>query len=250
MNNIDLSGKRAWVTGAGSGLGRQFALLLARHGAHIVAAGRRAEPLETLAREIVRAAGTCLPCPLDVTDAASVQAAFDRVDGIDILINNAGIVGQAPAMDMTEADWDQVIDTNLKGMFLMAQAAARLMRTQSSGGSIVNIASILGLRQAGGVLAYAVSKAGVVQLTKQLALEFARHGVRVNALAPGYIATELNRDFLETDAGKALVSRIPQRRLGRVEDLEAPLLLLASEAGAYMTGSVVVVDGGHMVGSL
>ncbi len=149
----------------------------------------------------------------------------------------------------TESDWDAVVDTNLKGAFFLSQAIARRMREQG-GGAIVNVSSILGLRVAGNVAAYAVSKAGLVQLTKALALEWARFGIRVNALCPGYIETDLNRHFFETDAGDALVRRIPLRSLGRFEDLDAPMLLLCSDAGRYMTGSTLVVDGGHLVSSL
>lgn len=187
---------------------------------------------------------------LDVTDPAAIEAVTERLGPVDILVNNAGLVREAAAMDQSEDDWDAVIDTNLKGMFLMAQAAGRAMRERGRGGAIINIASILGLRQAGGVLPYAVSKAGAIQLTKTLALEWARFGIRVNALAPGYLDTELNAAFWDSEAGKTLVRRIPQRRLGRLEDLDGPLLLLASDASAYMTGAVLTVDGGHLVGSL
>jgi NAD(P)-dependent dehydrogenase (short-subunit alcohol dehydrogenase family) len=154
------------------------------------------------------------------------------------------------ALDVAEADWSSVIDTNLKGAWLVAQHAARRMVHHDTGGSIVNIASILGLRVAGGVAPYAISKAGVVQMTKALALEWARHRIRVNALAPGYIETDLNEAFFASDAGKALIRRIPQRRLGEARELDGALLLLASDAGSYMTGSVIAVDGGHLVSGL
>jgi len=186
---------------------------------------------------------------LDVADAVAIEAAADVLRGVDILVNNAGIVRDKPAFDQSEEDWDAVINTNLKGAFLMAQAVAHGMK-ERGGGAIINIASILGLRQAGGVLPYAVSKAGIIQLTKSLALEWARFNIRVNALAPGYIGTDLNGDFWKTGAGAALIKRIPQRRLGRLEDLDGPLLLLASEAGAYITGTTIVADGGHLVSSL
>lgn len=165
------------------------------------------------------------------------------------MVNNAGLVREGPASVHSEDDWDTVLDTNLKGMFFLAQAMAVGMRTRG-GGSIINVASILGLRQAGGVVSYAVSKAGVVQLTKTLALEWARDGIRVNALAPGYIDTDINRDFWSTEAGKALIKRIPQRRLGKLQDLDGPLLLLASDASRYITGTVLAVDGGHLVNTL
>jgi len=247
-----LAGKRALVTGASSGLGAHFAGLLAAHGAEVLVAARRLDALEALAdRHAAQGTGTgrlrCLS--LDVTDAASRAALAEAVGPVDILVNNAGLVREGAALAHAEDDWDAVIDTNLKGMFYLAQALAPGMRSRG-GGSIVNVASILGLRQAGGVVSYAVSKAGVIQLTKTLALEWARYGIRVNALAPGYIETELNRDFWSTDAGQALVKRIPQRRLGQLADLDGPMLLLCSDASRYMTGSVIAVDGGHLVATL
>lgn len=246
---FDLAGRQALVTGASSGLGFHFAKLLAGHGARVFATARRTALLETLCSEIAEAGGAATPITVDVTNAASVCSIAQRIGRVDILVNNAGVVSDGGAFDQSEKDWDHVIDTNLKGMFLVAQAAGAIMRN-SGGGAIINIASVLGLRQAGGVLPYAVSKAGVIQMTKSLALEWARFGIRVNALAPGYLETELNRDFWKTDAGKALIRRIPQRRLGRLEDLDGPLLLLAGDASRYMTGAVIAVDGGHLVSSL
>jgi NAD(P)-dependent dehydrogenase (short-subunit alcohol dehydrogenase family) len=186
---------------------------------------------------------------LDVTSAASI-AELGMLGQIDILVNNAGVTRQAAALDQTEADWDAVIDTNLKGAFLMSRAVGRAMRDRGAPGSIVNIASVLGLRQVGGVLSYAVSKAGLIQLTKTMALELARFGIRVNAIAPGYVETDLNRDFWESDAGLAMLKRIPQRRLVREADLDAPLLLLASDTSTHMTGSVIAVDGGHLLSTM
>lgn len=249
---LRLDGKVALVTGASGGLGRHFAQVLAAAGASVVLAARRVEKLEETARAIGHGAHAVA---LDVADAASVTAAFaaaeDAAGGpVTIVINNAGIADTRPALDVTPEDWDRVLDTNLSGAFLVAQAAARRMSATRSGGSIVNIASIAGLRPAGAVAAYCASKAGLVHLTKALALEWARHGIRVNALCPGYIETDINADFFATEAGKALVKRIPQRRLGRPEELDAPLLLLASDASPYLTGATLAVDGGHLVSSL
>lgn len=251
---FDLAGKTALVTGASSGLGRHFAQVLAQAGAKVVLAARRMDELEKLAGEIAAAGGQAVAVRLDVTDAAAVRAALDageaRLGGVDILINNSGIAQGVPVLDQTEEDWDRVLDTNLKGAFLVATETARRMRDAKRAGSIVNIASILGLRQSGQVTAYATSKAGLIQMTKSMALELARYNIRVNALAPGYINTEMNRDFMDTPVGEALVKRIPQRRIGRPEDLDGALLLLASDASRYMTGAVIAVDGGHLVSSL
>lgn len=248
FDSTTLAGKRALVTGASSGLGAHFAALLAAHGAQVVLAARRIDSLEAMATSIAQKGSvSCLQ--LDVRDTASHERAIESAGPIDILVNNAGVVREGSAMTQSEEDWDSVMETNLKGAFFLSQAVAKDMQKRG-GGSIVNVASILGLRQAGGVIAYAVSKAGIVQLTKTLALEWARHGIRVNALAPGYIETDLNRDFWSGDAGKSLIKRIPSRRLGRLDDLNGPMLLLASDLSQYMTGSVLAVDGGHLVSTL
>lgn len=248
MDFTDLEGKRALVTGASGGLGLHFAELLAARGVQVTLAARREGRLEAACAEIRLTGGRAEALVMDVADPASVARAIPK--GIDILVNNAGISRAGPAMDVAEDDWQAVIDTNLSGVFHAAQAAARAMKAHGRGGAIVNIASILGLRVAGGVAAYAASKAGVVQLTRALALEWARFGIRVNALCPGYIETDINREFLASEAGEALIRRIPQRRIGRPKDLDGALLLLASEAGSYITGASLAVDGGHLVSSL
>lgn len=252
--DFGLAGRTVLVTGASGGLGRHFAGVLARAGATVVLAARRTEAIEEAATEIRAGGSRAVAVTLDVTDAASVEAAFTEAErlcgGVDVLVNNSGVAVTRAAVDLAEDDWDRVLDTNLKGAWLMSRAFARRRREAKKPGAIVNVASILGLRVAGQVAAYAVSKAGLVQLTQAMALELARHDVRVNALAPGYIATAINRDFFETDAGRAMIARIPQRRLGRPEDLDGPLLLLCSDASRFMTGVVVPVDGGHLVSSL
>ena len=243
----DLSLKTALITGASSGLGRHFARTLARHGARVALAARRMDALSALAEEIVQAGGSALAVALDVTDEESVQTAVATIErdfgGIDILVNNSGISLPKPALEQTSGDWDKVIDTNLKGAFLVAREVGRAMVSAGRSGSIVNIASIVGFRPVSQLAVYGVSKAGLIQLTHALALELARHDIRVNALAPGYIETEMNEGFWDTEAGRAMIRRIPQRRLGTPADLDGPLLLLASDASAYMTGAVIAVDG-------
>jgi hypothetical protein len=247
---FDLSGMVALVTGASSGLGAHFANVLAASGAEVIVAARRLAPLEELANRIAAGGGRCETMLLDVADPAAIEGAAGRMGRVDILVNNAGLARESSALDHSLADWETIIDTNLRGAFLMAQAVARAIRERGTGGSIINIASILGIRQAGGVAAYAISKAGVIQLTKTLALEWARYGIRVNALAPGYFKTEINTEFWNGEGGKAMMRRIPQRRLGELRELDGPLLLLASDASAYMTGSILTIDGGHAVSSL
>lgn len=251
---MDMNGRVALVTGASSGLGAHFSRVLSARGAQVVLAARRVAALESLRADIEAAGGRASVVELDVSDDQSVAEAFARMDGeglqVDVVVNNAGISIARPAMSIEAAEWDKVVDTNLKGVFLVAQAAAVRMQARGGSGSIVNVASILGHRVAGALASYAASKAGVVRLTEVLALEWARYGIRVNSLCPGYVETDINRDFFTSEAGEALIRRIPQRRLGKPSDLDGALLLLASDAGRYITGSSIVVDGGHLVSSL
>ncbi len=246
---LTLTGKRALITGASSGLGLHFAGVMAAAGAEVTLAARRLDKVEGEAERLRQAGHAAHAAALDVTHPESIAALFGTAAPFDVLINNAGITGSGAALDMEQSAFEHVIDTNLNGVFAVAQAAARQM-ADGAGGSIVNVASILGLRVAGHVAAYTASKAAVVQLTKALALEWARHDIRVNAICPGYIETPLNTAFFDTDAGKALIRRIPQRRLGQLCDLDAPLMLLASDASSFMTGATLAVDGGHLVSSL
>ncbi|RQS67011.1 SDR family NAD(P)-dependent oxidoreductase [Burkholderia sp. Bp8963] len=251
---FSLCGRRPFVTGASSGLGRYFARALAQAGATVVVAARRVDRLNNVVAEIEQAGGMAIAASIDVTSADSVRLAFDAIQAdvgvVDLVINNAGVASTHPLLEHSEQTWDEAIDTNLKGAYLVATEAARRMVAAGVGGAVINIASITGLRVAGGVAPYCASKAGLIHLTRSMALELARHRIRVNAIAPGYVSTELNAGFLASDAGQKLMSRIPGRAFGRPEDLLGPLLLLASDAGAYMTGSVVAVDGGHLVSSL
>jgi NAD(P)-dependent dehydrogenase (short-subunit alcohol dehydrogenase family) len=245
-----LAGRKALVTGTSQGLGRHFARVLAHAGASVILAGRQTEKMHTLCDELRTAGKDCSVAVFDAQNFASIEALSPAMQGLDILVNNAGVGRGATALNQSEAQWDEVLDTNLKGLFFVAQAAGRAMREHGRGGSIINIASVAGIRQAIGLLPYHVSKSGVIQLTKTLALELARFNVRVNAIAPGSFLTEATEAFWQTEAGKAMLQRIPQRRLGQMQDLDGPLLLLASDASAYMTGSVLAVDGGHLVSSL
>ena len=250
MPSFSLANQTAIVTGASSGLGAHFAHVLAEAGAKVALLARRKRLAEEVAAEIKHEGGIAEAFAADVTDADSVARALHDVEAAlglpDILVNNAGAHAGDMAIDLSAAEWDQVMETNLKGAWLLTQRLAKQWIERKRPGVVVNIASILGIGVGPGVMPYAVSKAGVIQMTKALAIEWARFGIRVNALAPGYFPTDLNKDYLATPAGEAMVKRIPLRRLGAFEDLDGPLLLLASPASSYMTGSVVTVDGGHL----
>jgi NAD(P)-dependent dehydrogenase (short-subunit alcohol dehydrogenase family) len=254
LPSFDLADQVALVTGASSGIGRHLAELLATAGAKVALAARRVDRLAEAAREIEAAGGQCLPIACDVTRSDSVAAAValaeNTLGALTILVNNAGVVVAKPVLQHTEEEWDYVVDTNLKGAWLMAREFAQHLVDRQRPGRIVNIASVLGLRTIARVPSYTAAKAGLIHLTGVLAMELARYGILVNAIAPGYVETDFNRDFLRSDAGKKLEARIPLRRVGRPDDLDGAMLLLASPAGAYITGAVIAVDGGHGVAAI
>jgi len=244
-----LEGTVALVTGASSGLGAHMARVLARSGATVAIGARRADKLADTARAIEDAGGRAFAVDLDVTDLASVEAAFTQIVAAvgvpTVLVNNAGIAEAKPALTMSDAAFTRVIETNLIGQWRVAKAFAQRLVAAKRGGSIVNIASIAGERAVGALAAYSASKAGLIMLSGNLAAEWARYGIRVNAISPGYIRTDLNSAFFDSPAGEAMIERIPLGRLGREADLDGTLLLLASDASANMTGANIVIDGGH-----
>ena len=248
---FDVSQEIILVTGASQGLGRQFARVLAAHGAAVVLAARQTAKLQSLEEEIRSQGGRAAAVAMDVTDTASIAAAITAAETalgpISVLINNAGIAIEKPAVDQAEADWDAVLNANLKGAYFAATELSRRMIARQQEGNIVNIASVLGTGVMKFLAPYTISKAGIIQATKVLALELASHNIRVNALAPGYIDTEMNHAVWSTPAGERLAKRIPQRRIGAESDLDGAILLLASKASRYMTGSVVTVDGGFLL---
>ncbi|OXR34787.1 SDR family oxidoreductase [Pseudomonas umsongensis] len=252
---FSLIGKTVLVTGASSGIGAHLARVASDAGARVVLGARRVERLQQLADEIRQTGGEAMAVALDVTDRDSVEAAFDAAQAafgvVDVVLNNAGIGNGQRVLEISEADWRAILSTNLDGVWRVAQCAAQRLAKAQRPGSIVNIASMLGLRVGTGYSHYCAAKAGVVQLSKSLALELARYQIRVNAIAPGYFKTEMNDEYFDSEKGQAYIrDTVPMRRLGSLQELEGPFLLLASEAGAFMTGAVLAVDGGHLVGSL
>lgn len=254
MDMFGLQGKTALVTGAGTGLGRQFATTLAAAGATVALAARRREKLDETRRLVEEIGGTAICLELDVTDSRSVTSCVRAVESElgtpNILVNNAGIAAQNMLVDIDDEEWNKVIDTNVNGVFKVAREVAKAMIEAKQPGSIVNIASVLGFRNAPTLSHYAASKAAVVSMTKTFALELVQFGIRVNAIAPGYFETDMNTDMIRSERGQHLLKRIPMRRVGELRELDGALLLLASEAGSFMTGSTITVDGGHLCNSL
>jgi NAD(P)-dependent dehydrogenase (short-subunit alcohol dehydrogenase family) len=250
--SIDLSGKTALVTGASSGLGRNFALVLAKAGARVALAARRGDRLAALAGEIAGFDGRAMPLCMDVCDPSSIRAAIERAEDelgpVQILINNAGLSVQKKIVDVAVADFDLVMTTNVRGAFFVAQEVARRMIARGGGGRIVNIASVAGFRPLGELGVYAMSKAAVIMMTKAMALEWGRFGINVNAICPGYIETEINRDYFRTPVGQKLVAKLPRRRVGQPKDLDGLLLLLASDNSDFINGASIVADDGSLAG--
>jgi 3-oxoacyl-[acyl-carrier protein] reductase len=248
---FDLTGRVALVTGASSGLGVRFAEVLAGEGAAVALVARRADRLAAVKARIDEAGGRAVAIAADVLDRNAMRRAFDAAEKafgtVTILVNNAGVAHADRAVEMPQKEWRRVIGTDLDAVFFWAQEAARRMLAAGTGGAIVNIASVLGFGVAKGTAAYAVAKAGVIQLTKALGLELAFKGIRVNAIAPGWIVTELNRDYLLSEQGAAIRREIPIGRFGEERDLDGALLLLVSDAGRFIAGTTIVVDGGQMV---
>lgn len=244
---FDMTGKLALVTGGGTGLGRQFALTLAQAGATVILAARRVEPLRETAAAVRQAGGVAHCVALDVVDSAAVKSAFDTIGDIgalDVVVNNAGAAAAGSLLDVSDEVWDRIMDVNVKGAWHVSRAAVQQMIARGRGGAIVNVASVLGVTAQKGTANYPASKAALLHLTRGMALEWARHGVRVNAIAPGYFLTEMSEGYLSSESGTAMVKRTPLRRLGDPADLDGALLLLTSNASRYMTGSVITVDGG------
>lgn len=253
MNKLlRLDGKVALVTGASSGLGKRFATVLAAAGAKVALCARRADKLSELASDIAAAGGTAVPIAMDVADVASINAGFAsaeaRLGPLDILINNSGTQVQKRLADTNEADYDQVMDTNAKGAFFAAQAAGRSMIAGKRAGRIVNIASTVGLRQISQLGVYGMSKAALIQLTRSMAQEWARHGICTNAICPGYIETEMNSDYWNSDGGRKLMNLLPRRRVGQPEDLDGLILLLSSDHAHFINGAIIAADDGFAAG--
>ncbi len=253
MTNIgdNLNGKVALVTGASSGLGHRAAMALAEAGAKVALTARRIDRLEALASEIGGFGGHAAAFALDIRDADAIeQIAADAartLGAIDILVNNAGVSVVKRPEDFTLEDYDFVHETNVKGPFLLAQAVGREMIKRGQGGKIINISSMMALRTTAKLTLYGMSKAAIAQMTKQMALEWARHDIQVNAICPGYIETEMNADHWKTPTGQGMIAAMPRRRIGTPEVMDGLLLLLASSRSDYMTGTLIPVDDGQVM---
>lgn len=250
-DRFSLHGKVALVTGAGSGLGAHFAQVLAAAGARVACVARRTERVESIATKIRARGGQALASCMDVTDRTSIKLAFDLVEAefgaVDVLVNNAGLSSPAPFESMSEEQWTSLLDANLSGPFFVAQSMATRLIGRQQPGSIINIASILGHLAKDKFLNYGTTKGGLIHMTQYMALDLIEHGIRVNAIAPGYFPSEMTDPFYESEVGLAEIANLPAKRLGRHEELDGPLLLLASDASSYMTGSVITVDSGHSI---
>jgi NAD(P)-dependent dehydrogenase (short-subunit alcohol dehydrogenase family) len=251
--SINLEGKVAMVTGASSGLGQRFAQVLSQAGAKVVLASRRVERLKELRAQIEAEGGAAHVVSLDVTDCQSIKAAVAHAETeagkIDILVNNSGVSTRQKLVDVTPADFESVFDTNTRGAFFVAQEVAkRMMMRGKTGGKpgyrIINIASVAGLRPLSQIGLYAMSKAAVVHMTRVMALEWGRHGINVNAICPGYIDTEINHDLWDTEQGQKLQAILPRRRVGKPQDLDGLLLLLAADESQFINGSIISADDG------
>ena len=254
LPSFSVADEVALVTGASSGIGLHLAEVLAAAGAKVALAARRTDRLEQACAAIRERGGSCLAVALDVTDRDSIVAALSSVEAglgpLSVLVNNAGVVVSKPFFEHTEEDWDHVVDTNLKGAWIMAREFAHHLVERKHGGCIINIASVLSTRTIARVPSYLAAKAGLLHLNGAMAMELARYNIRVNAIAPGYVITDFNRDFLMSEAGLKLAARVPMKRVGQVEDLGGALLFLASPASAYMTGACLAVDGGHGIAAI
>ncbi len=247
---FSLKNQSILITGASSGLGAHFAEVLAQAGAEVILAARRVDKLRETRHRVEQLGGKAQCIEMDVSNAASVSAAYQSIKKLDCIINNAGLNVEGATHGLAEVDWDTVIDTNLKGVWLNSKAAITFWKANKQAGNIINIASILGLRVANQLPAYTASKAACVQLTKSLALDYARDSIRCNAICPGYFETDINKDFMATDAGQKQIKRIPYKRMGQLHELNGVLLLLTSSASSYMSGSIIAVDGGHLCSTL
>ena len=246
---FSLKGRVALVTGASSGFGAHFAAVLAQAGAKVAVAARRADRIEQVVRDITAQGGTAFACEIDVADRASINRAFDLIQDklgvVDIAINNAGLSAPAPFPEMSEAQWTSVLEVNLSGPYHVSQEMARRLIARQRPGTIVNIASILGKQAKENFINYGVTKGALINLTEYMALDLLPHGIRVNAIAPGYFPSEMTNPFFESEAGKREIANLPPKRLGRLEELDGALLLLASEASSYISGSTLTVDCAH-----